>query len=380
MPLDGIELIFRDTYGHDPSVIGTAPGRINLIGEHTDYNDGFVFPAAIDRGLSIAASLSVHETKTLSVQMGAGKPFPAGKVEPGGTTGWERYVAGMAWAIHQNSEQLPPDLKIAIDSTIPISGGVSSSAALELAVGVVWNYLGKFALDNRELARLGQVCENQFVGVNCGLMDQMASAMGREGHAMFYDTRTQDIEYVPIPKSLSVVLCDTKKERTLATSAYNERRAQCEMAANYLGVKKLRDADVGLLNSKRGQMPDVVYRRAKHVISENSRCIAFREALLAGDQTLIGVLMRESHQSLRYDFEVSCDELDAMAASAWAAPGCVGARMMGGGFGGSCIALVQTGKLEEFIKATLEIYKLASALEGEAMVCRIVDGARLVLA
>jgi galactokinase len=380
MPLDGTAQLFRDTYGHDPDVIGIAPGRINLIGEHTDYNDGFVFPAAIDRGLWIAASLTKTETETVSAQMGRGEPFSVGKVQSGFTDGWTKYVAGMAWAISENTEHLLPNLKIAINSTIPISGGVSSSAALEMALGVVWNYLGKLALDNRELARLGQFCENRFVGVNCGIMDQMASAMGREGQAMFFDTRTQLIEYVQVPDNLTVVLCDTKKERTLATSAYNERRAQCEMASQYLGVKKLRDADLGLLNATKAHLPEVVYRRARHIITENTRCQAFRQALSHGDHTLIGILMRDSHQSLRRDFEVSCDELDAMAESAWAAPGCVGARMMGGGFGGSCIALVQSDKVGPFIEATLEIYKLASGLAGDAMTCGIVDGARLLVA
>lgn len=380
MSSDGIARVFRDTFGHEPQVISTAPGRVNLIGEHTDYNDGFVFPAAIDRGLTIAASVTDLETHLYSVQMGVGQPFATGKVQPGFTAGWSKYVAGMSWAIADGSDHTPPNLKVALDSTIPISGGVSSSAALEMAIGVAWNYLGKFALDNRELARLGQVCENQFVGVQCGIMDQMASAMGREGHAMFFDTRSQAIEYVALPKGLSVVLCDTKKERTLATSAYNERRSQCEKAAKLLNVHKLRDVDTAKLNANRINMPDVIYRRAKHIITENTRCVAFREALLMGDHRLIGILMRESHMSLRYEFEVSCEELDTMAEAAWAAPGCVGARMMGGGFGGSCIALVLTDKVDEFVSATLSLYKLASGIDGEAMVCRIVDGARLLAA
>jgi len=380
MPLDGIRKIFQETYGQDPDVIGIAPGRVNLIGEHTDYNDGFVFPAAIDRGLQIAACVTKAETKTFSVQMGHGDPFKVGTVQPGFTEGWAKYPAGMGWALSQVADHELPNLKVVIDSNIPIGSGVSSSAALEMAFGVVWNYLGKLALDNRELARLGQVCENKFVGVNSGIMDQMASAMGREGMAMYLDTRTKVIEYFPVPKGLSVVLCDTKKERALTTSAYNERRTQCELAAQYLGVKMLRDADLGKLEAAKSHFPDVIYRRAKHVITENTRCGAFTAALTTGNLELIGILMRESHQSLRYDYEVSCDELDSMAESAWAAPGCIGARMMGGGFGGACIALVKTDKLEAFTEATLQIYKLASGRDGEAMACRIVDGARLLSA
>ncbi len=380
MSADGIAQVFREKFGYEPEIVGVAPGRVNLIGEHTDYNDGFVFPAAIDRGLWIAAAITNKETKSYSVQLGDGQPFVAGKVEPGFTDNWVKYPAGMSWAISKSADQELPNLKVAIDSTIPIGSGVSSSAALEMAFGVVWSHAGRLALDNRELARLGQVCENQFVGVNSGIMDQMASAMGRKDHAMILDTRSKEIDYVAMPPGLSIVLCDTKKERELANSAYNERRTQCEMAAQLLGVKKLRDADQGMLEARKYKLTEVAYRRARHVISENARCLGFRSALANRDLELIGILMRESHQSLRYDFEVSCDELDAMAASAWAAPGCVGARMMGGGFGGACIAVVQTEKLDAFIESTLNLYKLASGLNGEAMTCRIVDGARLLVA
>lgn len=376
--MNGIAQVFRETFGADPDVIGIAPGRINLIGEHTDYSEGFVFPAAIDRGLWIAASATELQTDVFSAQAGAGEPFAVGAVQPGFTTGWSKYPAGVAWALGMQAGHVLPNLKAAVDSTIPIGGGVSSSAALEMAFGVVWNYLGKLALDNRELASLGQIAENLFVGVNCGIMDQMASAMGREGRAMFLDTRTKQIEYVPVPSGLTVVLCDTKKERDLATSAYNERRMQCESAAKSLGVPVLRDADLQQLERAKSFLGDIVYRRAKHVISENIRCIAFKDALTSGDLDLIRVLMRESHQSLRYNFEVSCDELDSMAQSAWAAPGCVGARMMGGGFGGACIALVKTELLDAFAESTLHIYKLATGIDGEVMPCKIVNGARLI--
>ena len=378
MTADGIRQVFREAYGHNPEVVGIAPGRINLIGEHTDYNDGFVFPAAIDRGLLIAASISEPSTQTFSVQIGNGEPFDVNSVKPGFSDSWSKYVAGMGWSIIDRAEDKLPNLKIAVDSSIPIGSGVSSSAALELACGVVWNFLAKLVLDNRELARLGQFCENRFVGVNSGIMDQMASAMGREGHAMFLDTRTLTIEYASVPDGLTVVLCDTKKERALTSSAYNERRSQCEMASQFLGVKKLRDADMKLLDATKKHLPEVVYRRARHVITENARCVAFKSALAQGDLNLVGTLMRESHQSLRYDYEVSCDELDSMAESAWAAPGCVGARMTGAGFGGACVALVKTEKLSQFIESTLHIYNLASGLAGEAMSCRIVDGARLL--
>ena len=378
MSADRIRSVFRETYGHDPEVVGIAPGRINLIGEHTDYNDGFVFPAAIDRGLMIAASPSDGLTETYSVQLGKAEPFDISNVVAGFTDSWSKYPAGMGWAVRQRSESDLPNLKVVVDSNIPIGSGVSSSAALELAFGVVWDFIAKLALDNLELARLGQICENKFVGVNSGIMDQMASAMGRDGYAMFLDTRSLEIDYAPVPEDLTIVLCDTKKERALTSSAYNERRSQCEMASQFLGVKKLRGATLKLLEETRKHIPEVVYRRAKHVITENDRCVAFKKALAESNMQEIGQLMKASHLSLQNDYEVSCEELDIMAAAARAAPGCIGARMTGAGFGGACVALVETSKLAEFIKSTLNIYNLASGLKGEAMACSVVDGARLI--
>ena len=378
MPLKGIRTAFFDRYGHEPQVIAISPGRVNLIGEHTDYNDGFVFPAAIDRGMLVAASVHEPDTLTHSVQMGDGHPFGVSKATPGFTSSWSKYPAGMGWAISRYTEQQLPNLAAVVDSNIPIGSGVSSSAALELAFGVIWSHLAKMALQNRELAKLGQVCENQFVGVNSGIMDQMACALGKEGHAIFLDTRTLEIEYVHVPEGLSVVLCDTKKERALTSSAYNERRSQCEEACEIMQVPKLRDADEHMLYVAKPKMPDVVYRRAKHVITENRRCLLFKDALATGDLSEIGALMKASHNSLRYNYEVSCDELDAMAAAAWGAPGCIGARMTGAGFGGACVALVKTDQVHEFTEAVLNLYSLATGRHGEAMSCHIVDGSRIL--
>jgi len=378
MPLKGIRTAFFDRFGYDPAVIATAPGRVNLIGEHTDYNDGFVFPAAIDRGLMLAASIREPQSDLLSAQLGEGEAFEITKTFPGFTTSWSQYPAGMGWAIQEYTEQQLPNLNAYVDSFIPIGSGVSSSAAIELAFGVVWSFLAKLALDNRELAKLGQICENKFVGVNSGIMDQMACALGKENNAIFLDTRTLEIEYVPVPENLAVVLCDTKKARALTSSAYNERRSQCEEACAAMGISKLRDADLRMLYSVKSRLSDVVYRRAKHVITENDRCIQFKGALNRGDLDTIGLLMKDSHNSLRFDYEVSCEELDTMAQAAWAAPGCVGARMTGAGFGGACVALVEAEKVSEFTKSVLDIYNLATGLHGEVMACRIVDGARIL--
>jgi galactokinase len=210
-------------------------------------------------------------------------------------------------------------------------------------------------------------------------MDQMASANGRAGQAMFLDTRTLEIRYAPLPKGVSVVLCDTQKRRALSDGSYNERRSECEKAAEVLGVKKLRDATMEMLEGKKSEMPEVVFRRARHVITENDRCVAFADALDRGDLAEVGRLMRASHESLRDDYEVSCAELDAMAEAAWNAPGCIGARMTGAGFGGACVALVETDKVDEFSESTLAGYRANIPLEGELLACQVVDGAHLFL-
>jgi galactokinase len=368
--------LFRARYGEDPQTIGVAPGRINLIGEHTDYNDGFVFPAAIDRVTYVAASVTEGPTQLFSEQVGEGESFDATTAQPGELKPWAVYPAGMAWALR--GKGAIPNLKVVVTSDVPRSGGVSSSAALEMAFGVVWNGLAKLGLTNPELAILGQKCENGFVGVNSGIMDQMASAMGKRLHAMFLDTRSLEIQYAPIPDGLSAVLCDTRKPRALTDSAYNERRSQCEAASAALGVSKLRDATIAGLEAKKAELGDVVYRRARHVISENDRCVSYKEALASGDLEQVGRLMLASHESLRDDYEVSCMELDAMAEAARQAPGCVGARMTGAGFGGSCVALVKTDQLEGFVEQTLSRYASVAGRHGEALSCGIVDGARLV--
>lgn len=378
MPHAEILALFKAHYGEVPDLIAVAPGRVNLIGEHTDYNDGFVFPAAIDRGLYLAVRRVDGDSQMYSRQLNGGESFDAKTQGPGVLHSWSKYPAGMAWALRQAGKSVT-NLQAYVDSDIPVGSGVSSSAAIEMAFGVVWNRYGQLGLTKETLAKLGQVCENSFVGVNSGIMDQMASASGKEGHAMFLDTRTLEIQYAPIPDGYSVVLCDTKKPRALTDSAYNERRSQCEEASRIMGVEKLRDATMEMLEAAKGEMSDVVYRRARHVITENDRCIRFKDALHAGDIAEAGRLMRQSHESLRDDYEVSCPELDAMADAAGVAPGCVGSRMTGAGFGGACVALVETDRLDAFRSATLEAYDRVTGLGGEALACRIVEGARVVV-
>lgn len=374
---DLVREFFHEHFRAKPEIEGIAPGRVNLIGEHTDYNDGFVFPAAIDRNMWISARRTEGRTTLYSVELGEGQPFDAASVSPGDVEGWAAYAAGIAWALRERTGQAVPNIEAVVHGEVPIASGISSSAAIELAFAVVWNKLAGFNLPNKELAKVGQICENKFVGLNSGIMDQMASAMGKKDHAMFLDTRSLEITYARIPTELRIVLCDTGKQRELTDSAYNERRRQCEEAAKELGVKSLRDADCELLESRRASLSDLIYRRAKHVITENERCQEFVQALSGNDLARIGELMKASHLSLRDDYEVSCPELDTMAESAWASDGCVGARMTGAGFGGACVALVEADKLSDFVVETAMKYKKSSGLGGNFIACLAADGARV---
>lgn len=370
--------VFRERFGAEAELLAVAPGRVNLIGEHTDYSGGFVFPAAIDRQLFVAASAREGSSELYSIEMGQGEAFDAASVGPPDVGGWTAYAAGIAWALREECRARLPNIRAVVQSDIPIGSGISSSAAIEMAFAVAWNELASLDLAKEALAKIGQKCENSFVGVSSGIMDQMASALGTAGNAMFLDTRSLEIEYTPIPAALTIVICDTGKPRSLTESAYNERRSECEKAARALGVPMLRDATPDLLEAHKGDMEPVIYRRARHVITENERCLRFRQPLHDCELDKIDELMRQSHVSLRDDYEVSSRELDAMAEAAWSAPGCVGARMTGAGFGGACVALVEREAVNSFITTVSVAYTDSTGINGEFFQCEAVDGARLL--
>lgn len=369
---------FIERFGIEPKVVAVAPGRINLIGEHTDYNDGFVFPVAIDRGIAVAASPTDGRSEMISLEAGEGAPYDTADLSPGTPTGWTVYPAGMSWALGRSLEKRMPNLRAVVHGDLPFASGVSSSAAIEVAFGTCLLALTGADMPAQRLAKIAQECEVEFVGVNCGIMDMTASACGREGHAMLLDTRSLAIRYVPVPDDLSIVLCDTATPRALSASAYNERRSQCETAASALGVPSLRDADGAMLEGARARLDPTVFRRAKHVIGENARCLAYVDALTSGDRTSLGRLMTESHDSLRVDYEVSSFELDRMVEAALASPGCIGARMTGAGFGGACVALVETGSLGAFVSSVEDGYRSRAKCEGRFMACRASAGAHTV--
>ncbi len=390
---------FRERFGREPDVVAVAPGRVNLIGEHTDYNGGFVFPAAINQELWLAAAVA-NTTELHSLELGAAEPFDTATVEPK-RMGWATYPAGTAWAFRE-AGYVVPNLVGVVGSSVLIGAGVSSSAAIEMAFAVVWDHLLGLDLAPLELARLGQRCENGFLGLQSGLMDQMASACGVRGHALLFDTLNATTEAVRLPESLQVVICDTGASRELASSKYNERRAECELVCQTLNVPNLRVLDRSRLEQGKAELPEVAYRRARHVLTENERCLEFAQVLRRDEPTdalinssvsalrrdeptdalmgsnsswgLLGVLMRQSHESLRDDYEVTGLALDRMAEACWASPGCVGARMTGAGFGGACVALVERDSLGRFIESA----QSAFGPEGRFTPCEIVDGARVV--
>ena len=369
--------LFHQTFGTAPELVAHAPGRVNLIGEHTDYNDGFVFPAAIDRGLTVAASVTTGESSMVSAVQGQGEGFDATSACPGSVNGWAAYPAGVAWALRGGGAL--PNMKAAVVSDLPTGSGLSSSAAIELAFAVLWNEFAGLSLSNKDLALLCQRAENGFVGMNCGVMDQMASALGKADHAVFLDTRDLAVKHVPLPDSLSIVVCDTGKPRALTESAYNERRSQCEEACKVIGVKSLRDATMESLEAAKGRLGELLFRRALHVVSENIRAQDFVNALIGDDTDQVGSLMEGSHLSLRNNYQVSCIELDSMVESVIHIEGCIGARMTGAGFGGACVALVRTDDVEAFaIKAESNYRARVMGSTPAFIACKAVDGARIV--
>jgi galactokinase len=365
---------FRHRYGVEPSVVARAPGRVNLIGDHTDYNDGFVLPMAIDREVWIAVRprddrrVAVH-----SIDFAQDATFA---LDDGGPRkgGWIEYVRGVAWALEENGRPTRGWEGVAAGD-VPVGAGLSSSAALELAAartfaavsGVVWQPVA--------MARLAQRAENEWVGVNCGIMDQLISAAGAAGHALLIDCRTLATQLVLIPEDAAVVVLDTGTRRGLVDSAYNERRSQCEHAARFFGVPALRDVDLATFHAREAELDPITRRRARHVVTENARTEAAADLLGRGDVAAMGKLMDESHISLRDDFEVSRPELDRMVELAQREDACFGARMTGAGFGGCAVALVARDQATNFARTVSEAYSHAVGLKAAVYVCAASQGA-----
>lgn len=368
---------FQSLFGQPPTYVIRAPGRVNLIGEHTDYNDGFVLPMAIDRAVWIALRPRPDRQVVLHADDFDDEitfHLDAIRYE---SAGWWEYVKGVAHALGSAGHALR-GWEGVMAGDVPIGAGLSSSAAVEMATARAFAAVGRWPWDPARMAKAGQRAENEWVGMNCGIMDQMVSAAGRRDHALLIDCRSLATELVPLPPATVVAILDTATRRGLVDSAYNERRAQCEAAAAFFGVPALRDVDMATFEGQAGNLDDLTRRRARHVISENDRTLAAAAVLRRGDAAEMGRLMNASHASMRDDFEISRPEMDIMVALAQANPGCLGARMTGGGFGGAAVALVRAAEAERFGAAVATAYRESTGLGPQITICTATDGAAVV--
>ena len=380
--------IFSNKNSARPDLLIRAPGRVNLIGEHIDYNDGPVLPAAIDREVKIAASgntdskIQLHaidldqETVINIADLDQkvdqdGNPLPA----------WACYPAGVAWALIKSGLEIH-GIHAVFSSNIPIGAGLSSSAAVEVGFGYTWKALENWEIEPLEMAIICQRAENEYVGVSCGLMDQFASACGVEGHALYFDTRSLEYKTAPLPDDLSIIIADSSVRRSLTSSGYNERRASCESAVKYLseylpGIKSLRDVSPIEFAAYSEFLPRTERMRAEHVVKEIARVDSALSALRREDGQVFGALMYSSHASLRDLYEVSTPELDTLVELTRDLQGCIGARLTGAGFGGCTVNLVQETCAQEFITQLGEKYLRETGLKAQIYLCRASQGANV---
>ena len=376
---------FGAVFGYSPAFVVRAPGRVNLIGEHTDYNDGYVFPAAIDYDVRIAGrprddgcvrlwSALFHRRARFTLGMEGRPRRPS----------WSSYIRGVA-VILASEGYLLKGMDAVVSGTVPLSSGLSSSAALEVASCVAFEAAGGFSIEPRRRALLCQRAEREYVGVQCGIMDQFISALGRADHALMIDTRSLEYRPVPLPSSgVSIVIGNTNKPRGLVDSAYNERRAQCETGVAELrrflpDITALRDVTPQDLDAHGRLLDPIVFRRCRHVVRENERVLESVEALEAGDMARFGRLMDASHDSLRDDYEVSCKELDTMVDAARSVAGVYGSRMTGAGFGGCTVSLVEDEAVERFRVTVADDYRQKTGREATFYVCRASAGAERLM-
>ena len=360
-----------------------APGRVNLIGEHTDYNDGFVMPVALD--ISTWARVSSRDDRRVQIYSENFDEQVEVDLDDAQLTAhkhWSDYPIGVVVMLERAGHRLH-GARLEIRGEVPIGSGLSSSAAIEVATACALVANSGLEIDKRELARLCRQAENEFVGARVGIMDQFVSLFGQAQHALLLDCRSLEFKLLPLPDNVRLIICNTMVKHELASSAYNERREQCEAGVKHLAqflpeVKALRDVSIEQLEQYRAGLSEVVYRRCRHVITENARVLAAGDALERGDLREFGKLMAASHESLRDDYEVSCDELDLMVELAEKIEGVYGARMTGGGFGGCTVNLVAEDHAEEFQEIIAREYERITKLKPEIYVCTAANGAEEV--
>ncbi len=371
---------YRRAFGQPPELLVRAPGRVNLIGEHTDYNDGFVLPCAIDKDTVVAAGPSsdgmIHAVAADYADArdsftAAGPFYPA-------ETDWPNYVRGVARALADGGVAVGA-AKLAIAGDVPLGSGLSSSASLEIAVGRALSELARQVPDPTTLARIAQRAENEFVGCACGIMDQLIATRGVADHALLIDCRTLECRPVALPPGVSVIIAHSGVRHAHAGGEYNDRRAQCEAASRHFGVPALRDLTLDQLEAGKAGLDPVSYRRARHVVTENARTRAAADALERGDLSTLGQLMAQSHLSMRDDFEITVPAVDALAAIMTAPlAGEGGARMTGGGFGGCVVAVAGNDRVDAVLAAIADDYRDPAGNKADVFVCRATQGAGLL--
>ena len=371
---------FEQRFGERPRIF-RAPGRVNLIGEHTDYNDGFVMPAAV--GFSTYVGIAPRNDSKLvihSEEFSGDCEFHLDRFPKQRTGAWCDYILGVFAVLRQRGHALT-GANLLVHGEVPIGSGLSSSAAIEVASAMAFISLDDVRLTLPEIAKLCRQAENEFVGARVGIMDQFVSCMGKAGHAFFLDCRSLEYKYVPIPAGIQLVVCNTMVKHDHAAGAYNQRRAECEEGVRYFAKKNsavhaLRDVSVDMFEQHKMDLPPVIAKRCTHVIRENQRTLDAARALASGELASVGELMRQSHDSLRDLYEVSCSELDAMVDAAQGLPGFIGGRMTGGGFGGCTINLVREENAKNFAAEVSARYRKLTGIEPQTYLCSAEQGAQ----
>lgn len=372
---------FTRLYGQWPEIWGRAPGRVDLMGSHTDYNLGYVMTMTIDRDTWLAARRRDDDlVRLFSLNTDSGDEFSLRDLQR--ANNWSDYVHGVAWALQQAGYPLA-GFDGLVHSTVPFGSGLSSSAALEMASAVIFQALGGFELDRVEMARLGQKAENQFVGMNCGILDQYSSALGRAGSTLLLDCRDLSSRATPIASGLSVVICDTRSERNLTGTEYGERREQCEQGVRilqdyYPAIQALRDVTPEMLERHAGALPPVVMKRCRFIVEENQRVLDLAEALPDGDTQRLGELFQQSYLGARDLYEIEAPSMKAMQAAMASGPGVIGARQAGAGFGGCLVALVQQAQVPAFARHVEQVYSEQTGIQPRVYPVQASAGANLV--
>ena len=394
-----VERLFRRRFGHPSILTVRAPGRLELLGNHTDYNQGLVLSLAIDREVHMAvAPRKDGRIEIISSAFPEAESFSAHEITRNAAARWADYVKGVLVELRRRKVHFT-GFSAAIHSTIPLGAGLSSSAALEVAAALAVRSLYPYSLqlaglgeppqrkkdgslprmtpaEKLEVARVCQAAESGYVGVHCGLLDQISSLFGRAFHAMELDCQSLTVEHVPMAGEIAIVVCNTGVKHALVGGEYNELREQCEGAARALGARSLRSVDLPLLNAERARLTPRQYQCAHHIVGEIQRVIFGARALREGDFAQFGQYMFQSHESSRHSFKNSCEELDLLVDLARAHPGCLGARLSGGGFGGATINLVARDQIEPFSRTIAAQYQEATGIPLTPLLCQIVDGAQ----